>query len=256
MTNGAAPGLIAAVDIGGTFTDSVLVEPDGRVAYGKALSSPGDDFQGGFFGSLTSAAKLAGYDPDELFENLTRLVSHGSTVATNIVVENNGATVGLLTTKGHEDTLLMMRGLGRVVGEPPENILRVVDTSKPAPLVPRERIRGVTERVDSTGEILVALDEAGARGAGRASSPTPAARPTRSASCGRPRTPSTSSARGTSSSASRRTPSSASPLSSRARSASTSGRSPRSSTRSSGRAPPATCTSSRSASASSASRRG
>jgi N-methylhydantoinase A len=159
MTDGDGQGLIAAVDIGGTFTDSVLVHADGRVAYGKALSSPDDDFQSGFFGSLSSAATLAGHDPDDVFKHLTRLVSHGSTVATNIVVEGKGATVGLITTKGHEDTLLMMRGLGRVVGEPPENILRVTSTSKPAPLVPRERIRGVTERVDSTGSEVVALDE-------------------------------------------------------------------------------------------------
>src|SRR3954449_8898544 len=159
MTDGDGQGLIAAVDIGGTFTDSVLVHADGRVAYGKALSSPDDDFQSGFFGSLSSAATLAGHDPDDVFKTLTRLVSHGSTVATNIVVEGKGATVGLITTKGHEDTVLMMRGLGRVVGEPPENILRVTSTSKPAPLVPRERIRGVTERVDSTGAEVVALDE-------------------------------------------------------------------------------------------------
>jgi N-methylhydantoinase A len=160
MAEGDGTGLIAAVDIGGTFTDSVLVHTDGRVAYGKALSSPDDDFQSGFFGSLSSAATLAGHDPDDVFKNLTRLVSHGSTVATNIVVEGKGATVGLITTKGHEDTLLMMRGRGRVVGEPPENILRVTSTSKPAPLVPRERIRGVTERVDSTGAVIVDLDEA------------------------------------------------------------------------------------------------
>ena len=160
MRDGDGHGLIAAVDIGGTFTDSVLVHADGRVAYGKALSSPDDDFQTGFFGSLSSAATLAGHDPDDVFKNLTRLVSHGSTVATNIVVEGKGATVGLITTKGHEDTLLMMRGLGRVVGEPPENVLRVTSTSKPAPLVPRERIYGVTERVDSTGAVVVDLDEA------------------------------------------------------------------------------------------------
>ena len=159
MADGDGSGLVAAVDIGGTFTDSVLVHPDGRVSYGKALSSPDDDFQSGFFGSLSSAATLAGHDPDDVFKDLTRLVSHGSTVATNIVVEGRGATVGLITTKGHEDTLLMMRGLGRVVGEPPENILRVTSTSKPAPLVPRERIRGVTERIDSTGAVVVGLDE-------------------------------------------------------------------------------------------------
>jgi N-methylhydantoinase A len=160
--------LIAAVDIGGTFTDSVLVDKDGRIAYGKALSSPADDFQSGFFDAISSAATLAGENPDDVFKKLTRLVSHGSTVATNIVVENKGATVGLITTKGHEDTLLMMRGLGRVVGEPPENILRVTQTSKPTSLVPRERIRGVTERVDSTGNVIVELNEAEVDEAARA----------------------------------------------------------------------------------------
>jgi N-methylhydantoinase A len=158
MGNGAAPGLIAAVDIGGTFTDAVLVDADGKVAYGKALSSPEDDFESGFLASLDAAGELAGHDRDELFHKLARLVSHGSTVATNIVVEGKGATVGVLTTRGHEDTLEMMRGQGRVTGEPPENILRVAQTSKPPALVPRERIRGVAERIDSLGEVIVPLD--------------------------------------------------------------------------------------------------
>jgi N-methylhydantoinase A len=152
--------LIAAVDIGGTFTDCVIVDADGRIAYGKSLSSPADNFQSGFFGSLRAAAHQGGYDSDELFERLTRLVSHGSTVATNIVVELKGSRVGLLTTKGHEDTLLMMRGLGRVTGEPPESILDVTKTQKPDPIVPRAHIRGITERVDSVGDVLVELDEA------------------------------------------------------------------------------------------------
>lgn len=160
MSKAATPGFVAAVDIGGTFTDSVLIAADGRVAYGKALSSPDDDFESGFLGSLEAAGELAGHSREDLFKNLTRLVSHGSTVATNIVVQGNGASVGVLTTKGHEDTLQMMRGLGRVTGEPPENILRVAQTSKPAPLVPRERVRGVTERIDSLGQVLVPLDEA------------------------------------------------------------------------------------------------
>lgn len=152
--------LVAAVDIGGTFTDCVLVDGSGRVSYGKSLSSPADDFESGFFGSLNAAAQQAGYGQEELLGRLTRLVSHGSTVATNIVVQLRGAKVGILTTRGHEDSLLMMRGLGRVTGEPPENILRINDTSKPDPIVPREWIRGITERVDSTGTALVALNEA------------------------------------------------------------------------------------------------
>lgn len=151
--------LTAAVDIGGTFTDCVIVDGDGRIAYGKSLSSPTDNFQSGFFGSLQAAAQQGGYDSDELFSRLTRLVSHGSTVATNIVVELKGSRVGLLTTKGHEDTLLMMRGLGRVTGEPPESILDVTGTRKPEPIVPRSSVRGITERVDSVGDVLVELDE-------------------------------------------------------------------------------------------------
>jgi N-methylhydantoinase A len=157
---GVADGVVAAIDIGGTFTDCVVIRGDGSIAYGKALSSPADDFQSGFFQSLESAAEQAGFTGDDLYKRLTRLISHGSTVATNIVVEGKGARVGLLTTQGHEDTIIMMRGLGRVTGEPPENIIRVTETAKPDPIVPRELIRGVPERVDSTGKVVVALDEA------------------------------------------------------------------------------------------------
>ena len=79
--------LTAAVDIGGTFTDCIIVADDGRVAYGKALSSPADDFQSGFFGSLEAAAGQLGHSNEDLFDSLLKLISHGSTVATNIVVE-------------------------------------------------------------------------------------------------------------------------------------------------------------------------
>jgi N-methylhydantoinase A len=159
----AAGTLTAAVDIGGTFTDCIIVADDGRVAYGKALSSPADDFQSGFFGSLEAAAGQLGHTGEDLFDSLLKLISHGSTVATNIVVEERGANVGLLTTLGHEDTLQMMRGVGRITGEPPENILKITETFKPTPLVPRHHVAGLVERVDSTGKVLVELDEAGLR---------------------------------------------------------------------------------------------
>jgi N-methylhydantoinase A len=159
----AAGTLTAAVDIGGTFTDCIIVADDGRVAYGKALSSPADDFQSGFFGSLEAAAGQLGHSNEDLFDSLLKLISHGSTVATNIVVEERGANVGLLTTLGHEDTLQMMRGVGRITGEPPENILKITETFKPTPLVPRHHVAGLVERVDSTGKVLVELDEVGLR---------------------------------------------------------------------------------------------
>ena len=104
---------------------------------------------------------------------MDRLISHGSTVATNIVVERKGAAIGLITTRGFEDTVRTMRGLGRPTGEPPENLLRFAETRKPEPLVPIERTFGVAERIDSDGDVVVALDEDG----GRAPPPTRWSRP-------------------------------------------------------------------------------
>ena len=152
-------GLVCGVDIGGTFTDCVLIGEDGRVAYGKALSSPADSFQSGFFGSIESAGEQLGISSEDLYTRMDRLISHGSTVATNIVVERKGADIGLITTRGFEDTIRTMRGLGRPTGEPPENLLRFAETRKPEPLVPIERTFGVAERIDSDGDVVVALDE-------------------------------------------------------------------------------------------------
>ena len=153
------PGMVCGVDIGGTFTDCVLIDENGRVAYGKALSSPADSFKSGFFGSIESAGDQLGLGAGELYTNLDRLISHGSTVATNIVVERKGAAIGLITTRGFEDTVRTMRGLGRPTGEPPENLLRFAETRKPRPLVPIERTFGVAERIDSDGDVVVELDE-------------------------------------------------------------------------------------------------
>lgn len=153
------PGMVCGVDIGGTFTDCVLIDENGRVAYGKALSSPADSFRSGFFGSIESAGDQLGLGAGDLYTKMDRLISHGSTVATNIVVERKGADIGLITTRGFEDTVRTMRGLGRPTGEPPENLLRFAETRKPEPLVPIERTFGVAERIDSDGDVVVELDE-------------------------------------------------------------------------------------------------
>ena len=153
------PGLVCGVDIGGTFTDCVLIDEDARVAYGKALSSPADSFQSGFFGAIEAAARRLGCDAADVYSRMDRLISHGSTVATNIVVERKGASIGLITTKGFEDTTRIMRGMGRPTGEPPETLLKVAETYKPQPLVAPSLVHGVSERIDSRGDEVVALDE-------------------------------------------------------------------------------------------------
>lgn len=89
------PGFVCGVDIGGTFTDCVLVSDDGKVALGKALSSPADSFRSGFFGSIEAAVARFGLTGDDVHRRMDKLISHGSTVATNIVVERKGARIGL-----------------------------------------------------------------------------------------------------------------------------------------------------------------
>jgi N-methylhydantoinase A len=154
---------LCGVDIGGTFTDCAIVDGEGRLFPGKAPTTP-DDRSRGFFDSLASAAGKAGVDVAELIDETERLL-HGTTVATNAIVERKGAKVGLITTRGHRDVMLMMRGTGRTVGLPVEAMLNLVESDKPAPLVPRALIREVDERVDYAGDIVVALDEGQARAA-------------------------------------------------------------------------------------------
>lgn len=96
---------LCGVDIGGTFTDCVLIDDTARMHVGKASTTPEDPSQG-FLDSVRSAASHAGLDPAVVLADTTRLL-HGTTVATNSVVQRRGATVGLIATKGHGDAILM-----------------------------------------------------------------------------------------------------------------------------------------------------
>lgn len=153
----AEPEFIVGIDTGGTFTDCVVIEGStGRVLTSKALSTPAD-FSIGLFESLDRAAREVGLSADELLQQTSQMVV-GTTVGTNSFLERKGATTGMLTTRGFRDTLSIMRGIGRVIGRPPEEALLLETTGKPEPLVPKRLIREVDERVDSEGEVLVAPD--------------------------------------------------------------------------------------------------
>jgi N-methylhydantoinase A len=154
---------VCGVDIGGTFTDAVVLDEEGRIHLGKRSSTP-PNFEEGFFDALEAAGAAAGVALPELLADTTHLL-HGTTVATNVMVQMNGAKVGLITTRGHRDVLPMMRSIGRVKGRSVEEIVRLSASRKPQPIVPRAMIEEVDERVDSKGEVVVELDEAGAAAA-------------------------------------------------------------------------------------------
>src|SRR3989454_638406 len=136
------------IDVGGTFTDLVAVDDAGRVVLAKEASTPADPSVGVMDGLARLAATL-GCDLRSLLRDTERIV-HGTTVATNALLEGKGARVGLLTTEGHRDVLEMREGL-----KEDRYNLRM---PAPEPLVPRVRRIGVRERLRADGRVAVALD--------------------------------------------------------------------------------------------------
>lgn len=146
------------IDIGGTCTDCVVVDGEGRVTLAKAFSTP-PDFSSGILDALAVAGSDLGVTRGELLRD-TRLFLHSTTVAENAVVDGTLAEAGVITTAGFEDTLFAMRGgYGRWSGLTEEQKRNPIETDKPPPIIPRALVRGVKERTDAHGSVLVSLDE-------------------------------------------------------------------------------------------------
>ena len=133
-----------AVDIGGTFTDVVLETPQQRYS-AKVLTTKAAPEEGVLDGMLRALA-LAGLPPSAV-----GLIVHGTTLATNAIIERKGARTALVTTKGFRDSIEMAQ----------ENRFEQYDIfiEKPEPLVPRTLRFTVPERVDARGGVRLALDE-------------------------------------------------------------------------------------------------
>ena len=136
------------VDVGGTYTDLVASDEGGRTVFAKSPSTPADQSLGVVAG-LEELARRLGVTRAEMLAKTSRLV-HGTTVATNALLERKGAKVALLTTEGHRDVLEMREGL-----KPDRYDLR---SPPPEPLVPRERRLGVRERLKADGSAAIPLD--------------------------------------------------------------------------------------------------
>jgi N-methylhydantoinase A len=117
--------------------------------------------------ALDAGAQALGLSLDDFCRDISFL-SHGTTVGTNTIIQKRGAKVGLITTQGHEDAIHIMRGSRGYAGRDIRKVVHFPETSKPAPIVPKRLIRGVSERVDCFGEIVVDLNQDEAEAAIRA----------------------------------------------------------------------------------------
>ena len=139
------------VDIGGTFTDIVLARPDGSVLVSKVPSTPDDPGRAVVHG-VDALLRRAGVAPGDVVE-----VVHGTTVASNTILQKTGARTGLLTTRGFRDVL----EIGRI--RTPE--LFDLTWEKPVPLVKRRWRLEVDERMGADGRAVRPLDEGSVRAA-------------------------------------------------------------------------------------------
>src|SRR4051812_10489932 len=148
---------LVGIDIGGTFTDCAIVDRAGRLLTTKVPSTP-PDFSRGMMDALDAGAKALGLGMDDFCRDIAFL-SHGTTVGTNTIIQKRGAKVGLITTRGHEDAIHIMRGSRGYGGRDIPKGVHFPGTSKPQPIVPQRLIRGGSERVDCFGEVIVELNE-------------------------------------------------------------------------------------------------
>lgn len=146
-----------AVDIGGTFTDVVAIDQNkGTITIGKSLSTP-PEYKKGVIDALKVGAAGPGNTLEEFLKQ-TGTFCLGTTIATNAIMTRMGVRTGLITTRGFEDIIFMARGTSKWAGLPEADIKHVAAAHKPEPIIPKDLVEGVIERIDRDGEVVSPLN--------------------------------------------------------------------------------------------------
>jgi N-methylhydantoinase A len=138
------------IDVGGTFTDLVYVTKEGSIGVAKTPTTPENQARGVLAGLEKAASREAATLGEFLKE--TDLIIHGTTVATNTMLEFTGAKTGLITTRGFRDDIEIRRGYKERIFNP--------RYPKPVPIALRRHRLTVNERIDRAGKVITPLDEA------------------------------------------------------------------------------------------------
>jgi N-methylhydantoinase A len=154
-------GYYIGTDIGGTFTDLVMLSDAGEVMIVKSPTTPSDRTQG-VLHALDAAAARLGVEPKSLIEKLAYF-AHGTTAATNAFIERKGAKTGLLITRGFADTLRIERCMASWAGLADHEIAHFSKRTIPVPIIPLDLIEEIEERIDERGKIIAPLVEKAAR---------------------------------------------------------------------------------------------
>ncbi len=144
------------IDVGGTFTDLVL-NFGGKTLIKKVPTTP-YDLSVCFSKVIEEGAAALSMKMDELLPGI-EMIRYSTTIAMNRLIERKGPRLGLITTEGHEDVVLIGRGAQWIDGTRVAERRNLAIQRKPEPLIPRDMIVGAKERVDSRGNVIRILDE-------------------------------------------------------------------------------------------------
>ncbi|MEH7483667.1 hydantoinase/oxoprolinase family protein [Neobacillus drentensis] len=145
-----------SVDIGGTFTDCLLVWEDTYLEL-KALTTH-HNLALGFMDALEQGCKQLGLDIRTVLSQVDS-VRYATTLGTNTLLERKGPQVGLITTAGYESSVPLARGRGYGDGLPTNEQVNLAAAKRPDPIVPMNMITGVRERIDYKGHVVLSIDE-------------------------------------------------------------------------------------------------
>jgi N-methylhydantoinase A/acetophenone carboxylase len=148
------------IDVGGTFTDLVL-NFGGKALIKKVPTTP-YDLSVCFSKVIEEGAGTLGMQVEQLLPAID-MIRYSTTIAMNRLIERKGPRLALITTEGHEDVVLIGRGAQWIDGTRVQERRNLAIQSKPHPLIPRDLIVGVKERVDSRGNVIRPLDEKNVR---------------------------------------------------------------------------------------------
>jgi N-methylhydantoinase A len=147
-------GYSVNVDVGGTFMDFFVSKGNEYIL--TKTPTTHYELKVGFMNGLEECADRFGLSTLD-FLNETDVIKYSTTIGTNALIERNGPKLGLITTRGFEDTIFIGRGRQWADGLPPSDVQNVGRVDKPVPLIPRRLVVGVSERVDYKGRELTPL---------------------------------------------------------------------------------------------------
>lgn len=147
-------GYTVNVDVGGTFMDFFVTKEDQYVT--TKVPTTRYELGVGFMKGLEESAEKLNESLQE-FLRKTEAIKYSTTIGTNALIERNGPKLGLITTRGFEDTIYIGRGRQWADGLPLSDVQNVARIEKPIPLIPRKLVVGVRERIDYRGRVVMPL---------------------------------------------------------------------------------------------------